>query len=197
VQAARRVFERDGYVEPGIEDIVKEAGVARGSFYTYFPAKFDVFKVVVDQVVEEIDSAVGAGDRSEQLDTVDALCRSNLRYIEAYRKNAKIYALTEQIEHIDPGMERARRARRRRDIERIANAIRRWQSRGVADPSVNPIPTAAALLSMTRHLCYWMYVGGDSGYGKEEAADALNDIWIRAVDLRRSPNRRWLAASVD
>jgi hypothetical protein len=42
-----------------------------------------------------------------------------------------------------------------------------------------------------------MYVGGDSDYGKEEAADALNDIWIRALDLRRSPNRRWLAASAD
>jgi hypothetical protein len=145
--------------------------------------------------VEDIDSAVGADARSEPSDTVDALRRSNLRYLEAYRRNARIYALIEESEHIDPGIARARRSRRNRDITRIAKSIRRWQSRGLADPSVDPVPTAAALLSMTRHLCYWMYVGGDSEYGEEEAADALNEIWIRALDLRRRPNRRWLTES--
>ncbi|MYS96131.1 TetR family transcriptional regulator [Streptomyces sp. SID5469] len=36
VAAARRIFERDGYLEARIVDIAAEAGVAAGSFYTHF-----------------------------------------------------------------------------------------------------------------------------------------------------------------
>src|SRR4030095_1633896 len=42
--AARRVFERDGYVDANVDGIVAEAGVSRGSFYTYFPSKREVFR---------------------------------------------------------------------------------------------------------------------------------------------------------
>jgi hypothetical protein len=39
-EAARRVFERDGYLDANVDDIVAEAGVARGSFYTYFARRW-------------------------------------------------------------------------------------------------------------------------------------------------------------
>ena len=43
VAAARRVFERDGYTGARVADIAAEAGLAHGSFYTYFSSKQDVF----------------------------------------------------------------------------------------------------------------------------------------------------------
>ncbi|MGH2927257.1 MAG: TetR family transcriptional regulator, partial [Solirubrobacteraceae bacterium] len=43
IDAARRVFERDGYLEARVADIAAAAGVAHGSFYTYFDSKDDVF----------------------------------------------------------------------------------------------------------------------------------------------------------
>lgn len=193
IDAARRVFERDGYLDVGVGDIVQEAGVARGSFYTYFPTKLDVFRVVVGEVVEVVDAALVTRPDDERLDPIDALHRSNLRYMAAYRANAAIYALAEQLGHVDADMDERRRARRRRDIDRVADTIRRWQDRGVANPAVDPVPTAAALLSMTRHLCYWLYAGGDDAYEEADAAMVLNDIWVRAVDLRRRPSRRWLS----
>jgi AcrR family transcriptional regulator len=192
-EAARRVFERDGYLDANVDDIVAEAGVARGSFYTYFRTKMDVFRVLTIEVSQAIDSALVRRIDDERLDPVAALAESNLRYMAVYRQNAAIYALIEQLGHIDPEIDANRRTRRVRDIERVSRSIRRWQSAGVADPSVDAEATAAALIAMTRHECYWFYVGGDqSVFSEAEAAEAINRIWVRAVDLRRAPNPEWL-----
>jgi AcrR family transcriptional regulator len=188
------VFERDGYIEVGVEDIVREAGVARGSFYTYFTSKLDVFRVVSSEVTAVIDQALVTRSGDSRLDPVDALHRSNLRYMAAFRENARIYALIEQLAHIDPDMAHQARARRRNDIDRVSGTIRRWQARGVASPSVDPATTAAALLSMTKNVCFWLYVGGDDEYEEADAAVTINDLWVRAVDLRRSSNPEWLSA---
>ena len=54
VAAARRVFERDGFLEARITDITAEAGVASGSFYTYFTPKEDAFAAVMEELNEEM-----------------------------------------------------------------------------------------------------------------------------------------------
>jgi AcrR family transcriptional regulator len=53
VRAARAVFERDGFLEARIVDICAEAGIATGSFYTYFKTKEDAFAAVMAEVQEE------------------------------------------------------------------------------------------------------------------------------------------------
>lgn len=193
VDAARRVFERDGYLDVGVADIVSEAGVARGSFYTYFPTKVDVFRVLADEVGAVMDEALASQPGDEHLDVTDALRRSHHRYMTAYRENAALYALTEQLAHIDAQITERRVTRHRHDLERIGTRIQRWQARGLADPGVDSVATAAALLALTRHLCYWFYVRGDESiYSEDRAEQALNDAWIRTLDLRREPNPDWL-----
>jgi AcrR family transcriptional regulator len=200
VDAARQVFERDGYLDVGVADIVREAGVAHGSFYTYFSSKQEVFRIVCAEAAELVDQAVRQRHEGEQrLDPVDALCQANLRYIAAYRQNARIYALIEQLGHIDEELHQAWIRRRHQQTDRIRDLIRRWQEQGLADPSVDPAPTAAALISMISNICYCLFVMYDEeqDFGIDEAAAAVNQLWIRAVDLRRRPNRRWLDAADD
>src|SRR4051794_2983245 len=47
VSAARAVFERDGFVGARVTDIAAHAGVAHGTFYTYFDSKEAVFRDVI------------------------------------------------------------------------------------------------------------------------------------------------------
>jgi AcrR family transcriptional regulator len=198
IDAARRVFERDGYLDAGVPDIVKEAGVAHGSFYTYFPSKLEVFRVVCAEVADAVDQAVRERPADQQpRDAIEALCMANLRYIEAYRKNARIYALLEQLGHIDDELHQSSNTRRRDNIDRLQHVIRRWQASGLADPDVEPISTATALISMISNVCYWLFVmrGEDQEFDDEQLADTVNQLWIRAVDLRRSPNPDWLRAA--
>ena len=190
VKAARRVFERDGYLDTRVADIAAEAGVAHGSFYTYFSSKQEVFLAVVREVGRQFQSAVTPSPADAGLDAYQALERSNRRYLEAYRANSKMWALAEQVATIDPKIHRVRLLGRRQHVERIARTIRRWQERGIADPQIDPHATAGALASMLSNFAYWWLAGGDS-YEAQSATRTLSEIWARAVGLRvTSPRRR-------
>src|SRR5579875_3087156 len=183
VAAARRVFERDGYSAARVADIAAEAGVAHGSFYTYFSSKQDVFLAVMRSVGDQFTAAVTPPPAAERADPYQALDRANRRFLDAYRANSAIWALAEQVATIDPRIHRIRLQGRREHVDRVAKAIRRWQDRGLADPDVDPETTAGALVSMISNFAYWWLAGGDS-YEPEAAAATLTRIWARAVGLR-------------
>jgi AcrR family transcriptional regulator len=51
INAGRRVFATLGFGAATVKDIIRESGLAQGSFYNYFDSKEDVFKVVLDEIV--------------------------------------------------------------------------------------------------------------------------------------------------
>jgi AcrR family transcriptional regulator len=186
------LFERDGYIDVNVEEIVAEAGVARGSFYTYFTSKLEVFMVLTNEIADLVEQSVRRREIEPDADPVERLCRANERYVETYRRNARIYALGSQLSHIDERLHHNYLTHRARHIERTIRAILRWQEQGLADPTVDPAPTATALVSMSSDLCYGLFVVKDDTYDVERGLRAMNDIWIRSLDLRRKPNRRWV-----
>ena len=58
--AARKVFREKGYDGTTIADIVKEAGVAQGTFYLYFSSKRDAF-LALSQQLDETAAGTVAG----------------------------------------------------------------------------------------------------------------------------------------
>jgi AcrR family transcriptional regulator len=56
--AARDVFARRGYHQTTIDDIVAEAGVARGTFYLYFEDKRAVFSDLIDRFASQLTMAI-------------------------------------------------------------------------------------------------------------------------------------------
>lgn len=54
LKAARKVLDEKGYESTTVSDIVKEAGVAQGTFYLYFPSKKDVVIELGQQVMQEL-----------------------------------------------------------------------------------------------------------------------------------------------
>ena len=187
IAAARRVFERSGYFDASVEAIVTEAGVARGSFYTYFPSKLEVFQVIASEAIFEIMDSVGEGDDERAIDTHVKLARSNRRYLEAFKTNARIYTLVDQVGTMDPVVRDLYLRGRQFHIARVASTITRWQERGMAYPSIDAKTTAAALVSMTSHFAHWLYVGGDDEYDEETAINTVTDIWIKATGLQAHP----------
>lgn len=186
VAAARRVFERDGYSGARVADITADAGVAHGSFYTYFSSKQDVFLAVMRAVGDQFREAIAGPPGEERGTARQAMDRANRRYLDAYRANSVIWALAEQVATADPEIHRIRLHGRREHVERIAKTIRRWQESGLADPDVDPHTTAGALVSMLSNFAYWWLAGGDS-YDDEQAAATLTAICARAVGLRDQP----------
>ena len=50
LEAARRVFERDGYHAATVSAIVQAAGLSQGAFYLYFVDKKAVFAALQDEM---------------------------------------------------------------------------------------------------------------------------------------------------
>jgi AcrR family transcriptional regulator len=189
VAAARRVFEREGYLDTRVADIAAAAKLAHGSFYTYFSSKQEVFLAIVRDVGRQIRDAVAPGPADAELEAYEALDRSNRRYLDVYRANSVLWALVEQVATIDPDIHRIRLLGRRQHVERVAKTIRRWQERGLADRDIDPRTTAGALVSMLSNFAYWWLAGGDV-YDAGAAERTLTDIWARAVGLPRRARLR-------
>jgi AcrR family transcriptional regulator len=65
VDAARTLFTEQGYGSTSIEDIIRQAGVARGALYHHFPGKEALFRAVYDAVEAEVISRVVAAAMAE------------------------------------------------------------------------------------------------------------------------------------
>src|SRR5947209_4719570 len=185
VEAARFVFERDGFLEARITDISAEAVVAAGSFYTYFTTKEDAFGAVLAQLNEEMlhPRLKEIADRDDPLAVIEA---SNRAYLLAYRRNAKLMGLIEQVAQVDAQFRKLRLRRARAFAERNARAIARLQERGLADAALDPRLAAEAMNAMVSRMAYSKFVLGFGAPSTEALVKTLTRLWANALALPRS-----------
>lgn len=74
LDVARRNFTERGYAATSIDDVIREAGVARGALYHHFPGKEALFRAVYEAVEAEVVSRVlaAAATHTQPLDAVRA-----------------------------------------------------------------------------------------------------------------------------
>lgn len=60
ISVARQLFTERGYAATSIEDIIQQAGVARGALYHHFSGKDALFRVVYEEVQAEVAAGVMA-----------------------------------------------------------------------------------------------------------------------------------------
>ncbi|MFB6677291.1 TetR/AcrR family transcriptional regulator [Streptomyces sp. NPDC056390] len=181
ITAAREVFERDGYLDARITDISKAAHVASGSFYTYFNSKEEIFQALVEQVQEEMLHP-HLRERTGITDTRQLIDASNREYLRAYKKNARLMALFEQVAQIDEKFMALRIERGNAFARRNAKLIQALQESGEADTSLDPLVTAHALSVMVSRMAYLVFVMGQR-IPYERLVTTLNKIWENGLQL--------------
>ena len=182
IDAARRVFERDGFLEARIVDIAAEAGVATGSFYTYFRRKEDAFTAVIERLEQEMlhPRLREVADREDPLAVIEA---GNRAYLTSYREHARLMGLMDQVALLDPEFHEVRMRRARRFTRRNARAIARLQARGQADPSLDPRLAAQAVSVMVSRTAYLRYVEGVGTDSLETLVRTLTRLWAGALGI--------------
>jgi len=169
-------------VRARITDIADEAGVAHGSFYSHFDGKPAVFAAVMGEVEEEMlhpGPALNAGEA----DPVAVIEAANRAYLEAYRRNARLMALLEQVATVDEGFRDMRLQRSAAFLERNARAVRRLQRAGVADPELDPELTSLALSTMVSRSAYVAFVLEAPPADIGPLADTLTRLWVNALRI--------------
>jgi AcrR family transcriptional regulator len=191
VAAAREIFERDGFLDARITDITERAGVAAGSFYTYFNRKEDALAAVMEDVEEEMlhPRIREVADGEHPIGVIEA---ANRAYLAAYRRNAKLMALMEQVSHVDEDFRRLRLRRARAFTQRNARALIRLQQQGLADPGLDPQLAARALSAMVSRIAYLRYVQGFGSESPEALVRMLTRLWAGALGMHpaRTTSRR-------
>src|ERR1700745_1695500 len=110
VAAARKVFERDGYLDARLIDITRAAKCSAGTFYTYFSSKQEIFAAVLE-VAQEDMLHPGMSHVAAEDDPAAVIEASNRAYLKAYKRNATLMGLLEQVAHIAPEFRELRTSR--------------------------------------------------------------------------------------
>ncbi|NQD89336.1 TetR/AcrR family transcriptional regulator [Paenarthrobacter sp. CM16] len=181
VDAARVIFERDGYLDARLSDITAEAKCATGTFYTYFLDKSEIFAAVMEATKNEMlhpgmEHVDGVEDPAAIIES------SNRAYLERYRSNAKLMQLLEQVSSIDPQVRELRRARGWVFVERNARGIKDLQDRGLADPDVDPVMASRVLSGMVSRLAFATFVLKDGG-DFEQLVYTASRLWCNALRI--------------
>ena len=58
VDSAKLAFAQKGYHETSISEIVRQAGIARSTFYQYFDSKLDLFESILDSFLQELHESI-------------------------------------------------------------------------------------------------------------------------------------------
>ena len=100
VEAAKKVFERDRFLSARITDIAQTAGASHGSFYHYFESKEQIFReVAANQEVNLLTSHIFYDNAPT--DPIEKIRQGNRSYLEAYRKEANIMQVIEEVSRYD------------------------------------------------------------------------------------------------
>jgi AcrR family transcriptional regulator len=176
--AARRTFETRGFTDTRVADIVKRAGVAHGTFYTYFDTKEAVFTAVAQQVVADMLVQLSAPPPHD-VPLERRVHEAIRRFIQAYRDHAVMLAQMEQVGTYSPEMRELKLATREAFVRRTRRGLSRAIADGIADPNLDVDYVSEVLGSMLEYTCYmWFTVGMD--FDENRVVDALTTVWARA-----------------
>ncbi len=164
VDAAAAEFGANGFHATGITDITRRAGVALGSFYTWFDSKEAIFRAVVADMSERVRDAV-----APRLAGVEgALAREEAAlaaFLEVVAAERLLYRIIDEAEFVAPD---AHRAHYETTVGRIAERLRAGAAAGELRDGVGEVEAwAVAGMNVFLGLRYVLWAGaGDPPAGE-------------------------------
>ena len=159
--AARKVFREKGYDRTTVSDIVREAGIAQGTFYLYFPSKGEAFlalsqqfrQMLAESIREAYDFSLSFEDRNRAaVKACFQRARNNVDLVRLIHFGAD--SLSAEVQ-----------AALRRDSPILGfrtQALKREMEAGEIEP-VDPEVTARLLYGMMMNALIEAFVFGDEG----------------------------------
>jgi AcrR family transcriptional regulator len=101
LDAARDEFGERGFSDSTIVGITQRAGVALGTFYTYFDSKEAVFQALVRDMSAQVRDHV-APALKESADALDGERRALESFLQFARKHRHVYRIIDEAEFVEP-----------------------------------------------------------------------------------------------
>lgn len=141
LDAAAAEFGEKGFHEGSISGITQRAGVALGSFYTYFDSKDEVFRALVRDMSAQVRDYVGpqVQEARDELDAERIGLETFLRFVRTHKE---IYRIIDESEFVD---QESYRLHYSNSVERIRLRLEAGAARGEVRADVSEIHAWAVM----------------------------------------------------
>ncbi|MDX6623000.1 MAG: hypothetical protein QOE75_932 [Solirubrobacterales bacterium] len=183
LEAAGRVFSKDGYVDARMSDIATEAGLSTGGLYRYFDNKTDVFAALIADLHEEFYDASGHTGGVLASEPLKALQEANRGYIELYHQNRHVMRAFIEAAAVERRFRLILREMRERHVRRFARTYKDLFDsstiRGV------PVTTMADALACMVEQCCYVWFAQDEEFNVsmsiDDAVVATSQAWFATI----------------
>ena len=177
LDAASKVFTRDGYVDSRMMDVAHETGLSLGGLYRYFKNKEDLFASVIEDLHEQLfEKSRSSTPLSE--DPEAALFEANLGYLQHYRDNSGVLRAFIEATTVEERFAAIWWTMRERHVARFVHAVE-------SDPRVeldglDAAVVARAMASLVEQTAYTTF-----------AHESLNPAPVEVTTVARIVTRAW------
>ena len=154
LDAALTLFQRKGYEPISLEEIAREAGIAKGTLYLYFRDKEDLFSSAVRHVLHSLEETMSVG-REGSLDLFGQLERMVRGTLETFTLNRNFLGvffilsnptLVLNRQALFHEMMRSQQA----SLDRLSALLRLAQEGGQIKPGLDPRELASLFAGMVK-----------------------------------------------
>ncbi len=180
ITAGIQCFSQKGYHGAQISDIIKQAGVARGTFYLYFKSKREIFDEIMKELFDIVRARVQALPRDAS-DQIPQQLRGNLERITQLLLQEPwiLKLLFADSMGLDAELDLYLKNFYTQLLDLIERALRQGNEMGFVRPANYPV-LAMALFGAVKEIFYQYYLGTRKP-NPQEIVDELYSTIVRAV----------------
>ncbi|MFQ5829827.1 MAG: TetR/AcrR family transcriptional regulator [Candidatus Methylomirabilia bacterium] len=188
IEAALRVFARNGYYNSRVSDIAREAGIASGTIYLYFKTKDDIlvtlFREKMAAFVENLRKEIDA--ETDALAKLRRLVALHFRILEENPDLAEVVQV--ELRQGNKFFRGASAAEVSAYFALIASVLEEGMEAGVFRKGL-PVKVATKVLFGAMDQMATSWVLGKRGYKLGETAGAVTEIFLTGITAGAASHR--------
>lgn len=179
LDAAAEEFGTKGFHDASVSSITRRAGVALGSFYTYFDSKDALFRALVADMSEKVRTSARSA-LHEGMTALEIERAALAAFLHFATEHKEVYRIIDEAEFVDPA---SYRQHYETIAERITDRLRNGAASGAFRDGVGELE-AWAMMGMNVFVGLRYVVWGAPDMPPEEVAAGVNRLLAEGV-LRR------------
>jgi AcrR family transcriptional regulator len=192
IRASLRVFARKGYETSALDEVAREANLAKGTLYLYFKDKEDLYFQVMLNVLDRLQAYVGKQiDPSfNPLEKMEALARGQISFLTENPNYFRLFmmALNPQMATIHKRMLTPLFEKRRRLSEFLHQLVEEGKAKGLIRGDIQTRDVVFSYMGMVNQAVQAAYLtrmgknlSSTPGASAAETAQAIMKILVQGI----------------
>ena len=180
VNTSIQLFDKKGFTDTSIKDIVEELNVTKGTFYYYFKSKEELLKNIhlsyIDDLIEQQDIIL-MNSESDCTEKLFALIYMVINNIRTNRESARIF--TRETRHLSGQNVEEIKAKRHLFRKKYQALIEKGIETGEFKSSIPPDMLTFGILGITNWTYYWYNPEGE--VSEEQLAQLFSSLILDGI----------------